>query len=156
MRSIVATAAVVLGLALGSLSAAADDDEVLAINPQDLPKLWTKTSGAREGEAFRGLKYRAGCAAVGFIVEPNGKLNDIKVLRAWPDAGFGDAAIDMYKSWRFEPTTMNKDRMAVYTIHTVIFQVPGAEKVLGSNRRARLDPDAIAARCAVDSVQFGG
>ena len=154
MRACIAFCVILMALASGP--ARASEDEILAINAVDLPKLWTKTSGVSVGEALGRMKYRAGCAAVSYIVESTGVMSSIKVLRSWPDSGFGIATENMLKAWRFEPTAANRARQPVYTVELFLMTIPGAEMDTGSRIKKKIDPDAIAGYCAVESMQFGG
>ena len=151
-----AAAIVASWMAIGMAGAWAQDDEILAINADDLPKLWTRTGGSDQGDLFGRIKYRAGCASVGYIVESNGTPSSIKVLRSWPDLGFGAATEDMVRSWRFEPTRGNPKRLAVYTVQLFVLTIPGAAMDTGSRIKKTIDAEAVAQQCAVESVQFGG
>lgn len=146
MRHFLIVAAIAATSLLAPVARAADDD-ILAVDYKDLPKLWTQVSGTVRGESDFPLKYRGGCARFSFIVEKNGQVSTIKMISAFPGSDFADIATRMIKRWRFEPTALNKARTPAYTEQIVVFVQPGAEKVLGSNRRAKIDKDAIAQQC---------
>jgi TonB family protein len=133
--------------------ARADSDDVLSMQYADLPKAWTRERGRDQGESMFPPKYRAGCARVSFIVERTGKISTIKVLGTYPDTIFGDVVRDMLKSWRFQPTAINAQRMPVYTEHTFVMVAPKADRVIGSNRREKISPTRVANQCALDSLR---
>jgi TonB family protein len=143
-----------------ALPAAADpapvNDEVLAINPADVGKLWTLGRGDREAETFGDTGYRAGCASLSYIIESSGRVSSIKVLRAWPAVDFGNAAARMMKTWQFEPTRNNAQRQAIYTIHTFTFTTPSYEGEVGTHRKPKVDLEKVFESCAIKEVQLGG
>jgi hypothetical protein len=133
----------------------AQDDEILAIQAADLPKLWTKSRGDDEGEYYGRLKYRAGCATVSWIVESDGTISTIKVLKAWPNEQFGEVTSHMLREWRYEPTAGNPTRQAVYLVDTFISTIAQADRELGSNIKRTIDLKEIASHCAIRGVKFG-
>lgn len=130
----------------------AADDEVLSVTYENLPKVWTRVAGRDEGELRFPAKYRAGCARFSFIVEADGRTSSFQMLGTFPNFEFGDAAREMVEGWRFEPTPLNAERLPAYTEHTVVFVAPGADRVLGSNRREKISPRAVANQCMLDSM----
>ena len=140
-------------LLLATSAALAADDEVIAVDYDDLPKLWKRVAGSNDGELIFPPKYRAGCARFSFIVEANGQVSTFKVLGSFPDFEFGEIARKTSKRWRYEPTTLNKDRTPAYTETTIVWVAPGADRVLGSNRREKIDPVAVRNQCMLASLR---
>jgi hypothetical protein len=151
IRTTIALLATVL-LTAGAPTRAADD-EVLSVRFDELPKVWTRVAGRDEAELDFPAKYRAGCARFSFIVEADGRTSSFKLLGTFPNFEFGDGARDMVEGWRFEPTTLNAERLPAYTEHTVVFVAPGADRVIGSNRREKISPSAVALQCMLDSAR---
>lgn len=145
-----------LVLALAAGTAAAADDEVLAIRESDVPKLWTLKKGRSTADVFGELGYRAGCASFSYIIESNGKVSSIRVLRAWPDTQFGDMAAQLAKSRSYEPTRGNKNRQAIFTLGLITFTVPGYESEVGTHMKKKVDLDEVARACAVSELKVGG
>lgn len=140
-------------LAAGPLTAS---DEVLSVSFENLPKVWKRVAGSDEGELRFPAKYRAGCARFSFIVESDGSVSSFKRLGTFPNFEFGDAAQAMVEGWRFEPTPLNAERLAAYTEHTVVFVAPSADRVIGSNRREKISPQAVANQCMFESLRRSG
>lgn len=136
-----------------SSTALGADDEIIAVGIDDLPKIWTRVAGNFNGDGIFPNRYRAGCARFSFIVEANGEVSSFKVLGTFPDSEFGEITRRVAKSWRFEPTALNKARTPAYTEHTIVWVKPGADKVLGSNRKAKISPDAVRNQCMLASMQ---
>lgn len=155
LTSTVVALAVTMLLIFGAGHACAQDDELLAVSEADLPALWTRSDGDLRGEIFLGSRYRAGCTSVSLVIEANGTISNVKVLRAWPDTEFGDMTTRMLRSWRYEPTALNADREAVFTTLTFVHRMPDAERRLGSNLPAQLDYAEIGANCVVEEMRFG-
>jgi hypothetical protein len=131
----------------------AADDEILSVTFTELPKIWKRVAGTDEGELRFPAKYRAGCARFSFIVEADGTVSSFKRLGTFPNFEFADAAQGMVEGWRFEPTELNAERLPAYTEHTVVFVAPGADRVIGSNRREKISPQAVANQCMLDSLR---
>jgi TonB family protein len=91
-----------------------------------------------------------------FIVESNGRVSSIKVLRAWPAVDFGNAAERMMKTWQFEPTRGNPRRQAIYTIRTFTFTTPSYDNELGTHRKKKVDLEKVFESCAIKELQLGG
>lgn len=131
------------------------DDEVLAISPDDVPKLWTLVKKDPQIRLDNPSKYRAGCASFAYIIESNGKTNGVSVMRAWPDNEFGDAVARYVRRWRFEPTAANKAKQPIYTVQLYTLTLEGAEKELGSHIAPKVDTEELAKLCAVKSLHIG-
>lgn len=143
-------------IAIVPQAAAGEDEEILAVSPDELPKIWRRVRGYDITDTTIASNWRAGCVAVSFIVERNGEPGDVRVLRAWPDTGFGDAVAPMLRTWRFEPTDLNADRLAAYTVMNIVLTRPDAQRRLGSKVPVAIDESSVAAQCAVDGIVVGG
>lgn len=139
-----------------AVAAAASDDDLLAVSPDELPKIWRRVRGYDIADTTIASNWRAGCVAVSFIVERNGEPGDVRVLRAWPDTGFGDAVVRMIRTWRFEATDLNADRVAAYTVMNIVMSRADSRRRLGSNVPVAIDESEVAVRCAVDGLELGG
>lgn len=137
------------------VATAAADDELLAVSPDELPKIWRRVRGYDIADTTIASNWRAGCVAVSFIVERNGEPGEVRVLRAWPDTGFGDAVVRMIGTWRFEPTDLNPDRLAAYTVMNLVLSRGDARRRLGSHVPIAIDESEVAARCAVEGIELG-
>jgi hypothetical protein len=135
---------------------AAASDDVLSVSFENLPKVWTRVAGRDEGELRFPAKYRAGCARFSFIVESDGSVSSFRRFGTFPNFEFADAAQAMVEGWRFEPTPLNAERLPAYTEHTVVFVAPSADRVIGSNRREKISPQAVANQCMLDSLRRSG
>lgn len=131
-------------------------DEVLSVAFENLPKVWRRVAGRDEGELRFPAKYRAGCARFSFIVEADGRTSSFKLLGTFPNFEFGDVAREMIEDWRFEPTALNAERLPAYTEHTMVFVAARADRVLGSNRREKISPQAVANQCMLDALRRSG
>lgn len=152
MRLVLAASILALASSFVAPVAHAADDEIIAVDFTELPKLWKRVGGSNTGELLFPPKYRAGCARFSFIVESNGEVSTIKVLGSFPDFEFGEVARKMVKRWRYEATPLNKDRMPAYTEYNMVFVAPHADRVLGSNRREKIDKAAVANQCMLRSM----
>jgi hypothetical protein len=153
MQRIVALIALAILLVPASVRCA--EDEVISVGYADLPKLWTQVRGNTRGDLVFPAKYRVGCARFSFIVEADGAVSTIKILGTFPDSEFGLVAERMLKQWRFEATALNAERTPAYTEHTMVWVAPGADRVLGSNRREKISPNRVANQCALASMRGG-
>lgn len=131
------------------------DDEVLAISPDDVPKLWTLVKKDPKIRLDNPSKYRAGCASFAYIIESNGKTNGVSVMRAWPDDDFGDAVARYVRRWRFEPTAANKSKQPIYTVQLYTLTLDGTDSELGSHIKPKVDTEELAKLCAVKSLHIG-
>lgn len=135
--------------------AAAAGDELLAVGPAELPKVWTleRKSWTIAATAIDGNEP-TGCVAVSFVIEPNGSTSTFKVLRSVPDNAFEDAARRLVKSLRYVPTALNAKREAVFTYLTLTFNAR-RERTLGSNIRQPVTLDErVNELCAVQGFDF--
>lgn len=145
---------VALALLLAGSAAAADDD-LLAIAPDQLPKAWVleKRNWVELIDAADAGRY--GCAAVSFIIEPDGSTSGFKVLRGVPEGEFDAAAKRIVAGFHFEPGRLNAKKAAVFTYLTISFNGKG-ERTLGSNIREPVTVDSRLNRmCAVEGFDFG-
>jgi TonB family protein len=142
-------------LLIAPLVAAAADDELLAVGPAELPKVWTldRDSWTIASTAIDG-NAQTGCVAVSFVIEPSGATDSFKVLRSVPEDAFEDAARRLVKSLRYEPTALNAKREAVFTYMTITFNAR-RERTLGSNIRQPVTLDErVNKLCAVQGFDF--
>ena len=135
--------------ALGASSAHASDDDIIAVQYSDLPKLWRQVAGKTEAPPMVTRDYRAGCARFSFIVEQNGGVSTFKVLGTFPEPEYGDMARKLVEHWRFEPTALNRQAVPAYTEHTLVWVSTGLEQPLGTHLREPFDRDGLAAQCMV-------
>ena len=153
MRLVSAT--LLLALAANAVGAAAPGDDLLAVGPADVPKVWalerktwTTSLSAVDGNASNG------CVAVSFVIEPDGSTSSFKVLRSVPEDAFEDIARRLVKGLRYRPTALNAKREAVFTYFTMTFNAR-RERTLGSNIRQPVTLDErVNKLCAVQGFDF--
>jgi len=142
-------------LALAAPAGAADDD-LLALAPDQLPKVWELDRRNWVEFVDKADADSYGCAAVSFIIEADGKTSGFRLLRSVPEGDFADAAQRIVKEFRFEAGKLNAKRTPVFTYVTISFNGRG-ERTLGSNIRQPVTVDARLNRlCAVEGFDFGG
>ena len=144
-------------LLLASPAAPAAGDDLLAVGPGDLPKVWKlQPKKWRVDLDAVETKSSVGCAAVSFIIEPNGRTSNFKLLRSVPEGDYTRAAKDLVEQFRFDPGPLNAKKEAVFTYLTVTFNTR-RDKTLGSNIRQPITIDSRLNRmCAVEGFDFGG
>src|SRR5688572_7392781 len=103
-------------------------DEVLVIPQYDLPKMWKRVH--EEQLRFDTDKLREhgyACVSLGYVVEPDGHVSTIRVVKSRPPGVFDDAAIAALSKIRFEPGPANAARTPVYSImsYTAIWRSSG-------------------------------
>lgn len=145
--------AALLALAASSAVPAAEDD-LLAVGPGDLAKVWKLDTKAWDVEVDS--TSGVGCAAVSFIIEPDGSTSGYKLLRSVPEGDYVKAAQAIVGMFRFEPGPLNPKHEAVFTYLTISFN-DLRDKALGSNIRKPITVDSRLNRmCAVEGFDFGG
>jgi hypothetical protein len=137
-------------LAPGGAHAVEDDEEVLAVSPEDAARLWKRVETGSEidlpGSAQR---YGAGCAALSYVIEANGTVSTIRMLHAYPRKEVGDAVAKWLAGWKLEPTESNFEKSPIYTIQIFNVMVKNPD---GSSRQVA-DEDDLASHCAVTIVR---
>jgi protein TonB len=63
-----------------------------------------------------------GVVIVEILVDPNGDVADVRVLRSIPL--LDEAAVEAVRQWRFMPTLMNGEPRSVLLTVTVSFRLP--------------------------------
>jgi TonB family protein len=144
-------------LALAAQPVLAADDDLLAVGPGELAKVWQREDRKINVRLdATDTKANVGCAAVSFIIEPNGRTSNFKLLRSVPEGDFQRAAKDVVAGFRFVPGTLNAKREAVFTYITITFNMR-RDRTLGSNIRQPITIDERLNRmCAVEGFDFGG
>lgn len=144
-------------LLLASPAVLAAGDDLLAVGPGDLPKVWKlQPKKWRVDLDAVETKSSVGCAAVSFIIEPNGSTSGYKLLRSVPEGDYVKAAQAIVGMFRFEPGPLNPKHEAVFTYLTISFN-DLHDKALGSNIRKPITVDSRLNRmCAVEGFDFGG
>lgn len=145
--------AALVALVASPVAPAADDD-LLAVGPRDLAKVWKLQAKAWDVEvdATSGI----GCAAVSFVIEPDGSTTGYKLLRSAPEGDYVKAAQAIVGLFHFEPGPLNAKKEAVFTYLTISFN-DLHDKALGSNIRKPITVDSRLNRmCAVEGFDFGG
>lgn len=144
-------------LLLGAASAGAEE-ELLAVEPAELHKLWASPQGSVNVRIQGVPTFRAGYAAVSFVIEADGKTSSVKVLRSVPNRDVGALARDAVLKMRFEPTALNAARTPVFTHSTVSFDFSERDrnrKRLGTHINPRIDFEQLDQACLVRGIQFG-
>jgi hypothetical protein len=125
--------------------AGADEGSLLAVQPDQVERLWTPVRQVPPKVPFtfsydpnlqctrvetgvpipwqRGSRpgFCGSCAAVGYVIEADGRTSSLRLLRVVPamterraDAMFAHV-LQAIRRWRFEPTALNAAREPVYT-----------------------------------------
>lgn len=146
------TVLLALGLALARAAPAAGDDELWIVGPQHLDKVWTMDrdswKSAIDQTAVKALG--AGCVAVSFVVETDGRTSGARVLRAKPDGVFDEVGKAIAASLRFAPTPANEAAEPVFTYLTITFRGESGGTRIGKSIRVG---DAVDRLCAVAGFQ---
>ena len=141
-----------LGLGLALAATAAEDEDLWIVGPQDLDQVWTmdreswKTS--IDQSAVKALG--AGCAAVSFVVETDGRTSGARVLRGRPSGVYDEVAKQIADSLRFTPTAANKAAEPVFTYLTITFRGEVGGSRIGKSIRVG---DSVDRLCAVAGFQ---
>ncbi len=122
-----------------------NNDELLALLPDQLDTLWRPKSGNSFTTEFASAERQTGCVAVGFIVEADGHPSSLRVLRSLPNAVYDTQALDTIRGWRFTPTTANSKRQAVYTYALLTYR-------FGQDTQAQAIADQLALQCKIKSL----
>jgi TonB family protein len=80
----------------------------------------------------------SGCAAVGFIIQADGKTSDHKVLAHSPNNVFDRSAIQAAKRFRYTPSEQNPDKVTALTVNAFTFQISGAGRKFDSDQQKEL------------------
>ena len=97
-----------------------------SVKPEDLEKYWVLMKSSVQGDAPLGGKNmdEAGCAAVSFIVEGNGRASSITIEKVEPPGGLGELAKSIATHIEFEPTMSNAGRDRVFSSLIFPFNLP--------------------------------
>jgi hypothetical protein len=91
----------------------------------DLESFWTfekKVTPKYPRGSLR--KGEQGCAAIGFVVEPDGTTSNHKAIAVFPSDSFTESSIRAAERFIFEPAEGNPERASVFTVHSFTFQIP--------------------------------
>ena len=137
-----------LGLGLALAAPAAEQDELWIVGPQDLDKVWTMDreswKASIDQTAVKALG--AGCAAVSFVIETDGRTSGARVLRGRPSGVYDEVARQIADSLRFTPTSANEAAEPVFTYLTITFRGEVGGSRLGKSIRVG---DSVDRLCAV-------
>lgn len=137
-----------LGLALSLAAAAAEDEDLWIVGPQDLDKVWTMDreswKSSIDQTAVKALG--AGCAAVSFVVETDGRTSGARVLRGRPTGVYDEVAKRIADNLRFTPTAANQAAEPVFTYLTITFRGEVGGSRIGKSIRVG---DSVDRLCAV-------
>lgn len=169
--------AALLSLSITVPAFAADDDTLLAVTPEELPRLWERKRGDRptppllmssdanvpcvEVDAGVPVPWQRGsrpgfcgsCVVIGYVIEPDGRTSSYRVLRVVPEVSQRDFGRHSnwvrraMRKWRFEPSAANHERQAAYSYFTHV--------LIMHDRVSQAEVDGAAAAlgklCALDS-----
>lgn len=137
-----------LGLGLALAATAAEDEDLWIVGPQDLDQVWTMDreswKASIDQSAVKALG--AGCAAVSFVVETDGRTSGARVLRGRPSGVYDEVAKQIADSLRFTPTAANKAAEPVFTYLTITFRGEVGGSRIGKSIRVG---DSVDRLCAV-------
>jgi hypothetical protein len=137
-----------LGLGLALAAVAAEDEALWIVGPQDLDKVWTldrdSWKSAIDQSAVKDLG--AGCTAISFVVETDGRTSGARVLRGRPTGVFDEVGKQIAASLRFTHTAANAEAEPVFTYLTVSFRGTVGGSRIG---KSILVGDSVDRLCAV-------
>ena len=141
-----------LGLGLAVAAAAAGDEDLWIVGPQDLDKVWTLDRDSWKSSVDQSAvkDLGAGCAAIAFVVEGDGRTSGARVLRGRPSGVFDEVGKRIADSLRFTPTAANAEAEPVFTYLTVSFRGEVGGSRIG---KSILVGDAVDRLCAVAGFQ---
>jgi TonB family protein len=125
-------------LTLLFFSSTAQAGSVIALNDQ-LDAYWVVEKKVAPAYPERALNDgTSGCAAVGFIIQADGKTSDHKVLAHSPNNVFDRSAIQAAKRFRYTPSEQNPDKVTALTVNAFTFQVSGEGEKFDSGQQKEL------------------
>jgi TonB family protein len=84
------------------------------------------------------IKETSGCAAVGFIIEADGRTSNHKVLAHSPNNVFDRTSIRAARQFRYKPSAQNPDKVTALTLNSFTFQVSGTGRKFDSDQQKEL------------------
>ena len=122
MRSLVAATLLVLA----GVSTAAEDD-LLAVAPEQLPSVWKLEQRDWVKLVDPHVAEQYGCAAVSFIIEPDGSTSGFRLLRGVPEGDFAEPAKRVVGAFPSSPGAQH-ERAAVFTYLTISFNAAASAR----------------------------
>lgn len=104
-------------IVLGATSGAASDhDTALRLSHEALSGFWEIAEMKNPQFPMKAIKNSTeGCAAIEFVIEPDGSTSHLHPLAAFPSGVFIKPSMKALKNWRFTPGAENQERQAVTT-----------------------------------------
>ncbi|MEM1412233.1 MAG: energy transducer TonB [Pseudomonadota bacterium] len=101
--------------------ASSDDSEVLALPLEAAQEYWRINEIQMPEELIEAeAEEDGGCVVIGFIIEADGSTSSHQPVFAWPNDRLVDDAVRAVAQATFKPTRQNKERLPVYTTHTLM------------------------------------
>jgi len=103
---------------------AQDDDTVLVVTSDQVGTYWVSVKKVAPVYPMRSIrKGEQGCAAVGYIIEPDGTTSNHRVVASFPSSRFDKPSIDAAKQFLYKPSEKNTNKEAVFTTNSFTFQI---------------------------------
>ena len=71
---------------------------------------------------------KAGCVAVGFIIQSDGSTSEHEVLAHYPSKIFDKSGINAAKRFTYTPSDQNPDKVSVYTLNAFTYTIGNRKK----------------------------
>lgn len=95
------------------------EDEILVVDEKDLGRLWRRTSKRPmylDAQSSRARRLDAGCVAIGYVIESDGRVRTAKVLRSDPPGVLDEDGLRTARRMLFVPGPENEARTPVYSV----------------------------------------
>lgn len=94
-----------------------DDDSIQVVAFKDLDNYWLVKKRARPNTDLV-ERSKGGCAAIGMIIEADGRTSSHKVVGSFPDQAQDEMWVSVWKKTRYKPAASNQEKTPVYTVVT--------------------------------------
>lgn len=126
------------------IAQSADPQTLALYTNADKTVLWKSDPAAPESQIF--IQRRTGCATVGFLINSEGRPEDIAILKGYPNLGWlKEMAIANVEGRRYIPTDRNPNRVPQRM----------AEPFSANRRGSALDGDELRQLCELEGAGYG-
>ena len=126
------------------IAQSADPQTIALYTNADKTVLWKSDPAAPESPIF--IQRRTGCATVGFLINSEGRPEEIVILKGYPNLGWlENMAIANVEGRRYLPTDRNPNRVPQRI----------AETFSANRRGSALDGDELRQLCELEGARYG-